>query len=590
MTSVPDDRTATTHRSAQPRDDLADAVAEFADLRSRDRLADAMLFAAARPDVPGLLAALRERGMLASLDETKLSAGDLTSTVAAEKRPPTDTTAGVAFPGYDHPLELSRGGQGVVYRAMQVGTRREVAIKVLLHGEHASDSVRRRFEREIELAAALQHPSIVTIFHSGTTTSALPFYVMDFVRGLPLNRFTRDKGLRIDGTVELFIKLCEAVAYAHQRGVIHRDLKPSNILVDERGDVKILDFGLAKRVNREDELTLSDEVMGTLAYMSPEQTRGKRDEIDTRSDIYALGVILFELVTGEKPYPVSGSILEILRNINETPPASPSSLWTLGTGAPPMKSRRPWRSRTPIDRDLETILLKTLDKQPARRYQSAGELAADLQRWLRSEPIEARRDSSVYWLLKMARKHVGVSVTLVSLVMLVVAFSIVVAFLLFDERLARVRSEHSARKASELADERNETILAAINVRARDRARYLLEAVRQSALPIAEWVANENPPMRACYDYLTGVEPDAARLRSALGPANEALARLMEAERAALRGDETAAIAAYRYTAETPKPHWAEEIARQRLMDRGIHDFTKESEWPALPNKGGATP
>ena len=305
---------------------------------------------------------------------------------SAEARPPSPT---VHIPDYEVIRELHRGGQGVVYEAIQRSTKRKVAIKVLVGGRQATKTARKRFEREIELVAQLRHPNIIAIFDSGATSDEMQFYVMDYVRGLPLHRYVREKKLALEDTLRLFSKVCEAVQYAHQRGVIHRDLKPSNILVDAEGDPKVLDFGLAKSLITPVEtiVSISQDVIGTLPYMSPEQTRGNPDEIDTRTDIYSLGVILYELLTGGYPYPVVGQMAEVLKNIAEEEPKRPSSI-----------DRK-------INDEVATIVLKALAKERTRRYQSADALARDIGHYLAGQPIEAKRDSQWYVIKKTLQRY-----------------------------------------------------------------------------------------------------------------------------------------------------------------------------------------
>ncbi len=288
--------------------------------------------------------------------------------------------------------ELGRGGMGVVYLAMQASTKRQVALKVLLEGPYASEMARRRFEREVELAAQLDHPNIVTILESGIT-SGLYYFAMQYVAGRRLDRYVTDQQLGTRQILELFRKICAAVNYAHQRGVIHRDLKPSNIFIDAAGEPHILDFGLAKFREEEGEgleatqLSMPGQVMGTLPYMSPEQAAGALREQDTRSDVYALGVILYQLLTGRFPYPVTGKLHDVVRNIIETQPEKPSA------------------TDRKIDNEVQTIVLRALAKEKDRRYQSAGELGRDIELYLRGDPIEAKRDSTVYVLRKMAYRH-----------------------------------------------------------------------------------------------------------------------------------------------------------------------------------------
>jgi serine/threonine protein kinase len=355
---------------------------------------------------------------------------------------PAPAMDSVDIEGYELLRELARGGQGVVYQAVQRQTNRKVAIKVLLEGPFASESSRKRFEREIELVAQLNHPNIVNVLHSGVTPSGHHFYAMDYIRGTPLNRYVRKEKLTLEAVLQMFAKVCEAVQFAHYRGIIHRDLKPSNILVDVDGNPKLLDFGLAKWVGAPSRsmISISEAIVGTLPYMSPEQTRGNPDEIDTRTDIYALGVILYEALTGQYPYPVVGQMADVLRNIAEHPPDPPTSKWSSASGVTDRLHRTVRPGQCPIENDLQTIILKTLAKERERRYQSAGDLAAEVFRYLNDDPIEAKRDSAWYIIRKKLSRHRGKAAVAASMIVVVG----VLLAVLFVQQADATRAEREA--------------------------------------------------------------------------------------------------------------------------------------------------
>ena len=371
--------------------------------------------------------------------------------------------------GYEILGEIRRGGQGIVFRALQKGTKREVALKVLREGRYASDATRKRFEREVELVAALRHPHIVTVFDSGETPDGHLYFAMDYIRGERLDGFTRAHSESLPELLRLFGKVGQAVNYAHQRGVIHRDLKPSNILVDETGEPRILDFGLARPVEQGDltVMTTTGQVAGTLPYMSPEQARGLPDAVDVRSDVYALGVILYELLTGTYPYPVDSDMLKTLRHIAETPPERPSRVRRRALHRPAGSADSPLHTAAPlvVDDELEAIVLKALAKEQDERYQTAGELARDIDRYLAGEPVAAKRDAALanwYVVRKTLYRHrlaAGVALAFA----LVVLAALIVSVTYWHDAVAQ---RDAARAAEAQARERFEQV--------RELARYFV--------------------------------------------------------------------------------------------------------------------
>ncbi len=303
---------------------------------------------------------------------------------------------------------LGRGGMGVVYRAEQDQPQRQVALK-MMHAGLFTDELRRRFEFETSVLARLQHPGIAQIYEVGTWDAGSgprPFFAMELVDGVALDNFIAQAKPSIETRLRLFIAICDAVQHAHQKGVIHRDLKPANILVTVDGAPKILDFGVARATDADVQATLyttPGQLVGTLAYMSPEQVGLATDRLDTRSDVYALGVILYELLAGQLPYDLGGvKIASAIRVIEES---EPRSLTTVSRN---------------LGGDLETIVRKALRKRPENRYQSASDLAADLVRFLEHQPIVARPATALYQLNRFARRHrglvVGLAVALLALI------------------------------------------------------------------------------------------------------------------------------------------------------------------------------
>jgi serine/threonine protein kinase/WD40 repeat protein len=300
---------------------------------------------------------------------------------------------------------VGAGGMGEVYAAVQEHPPRTVALK-LLRAELLSDGARRRFDREAELLGRLKHPGIAQVFDSGTGRTEhgpQPWFAMELVQGEPLTDYAERRSLSAAQRLELLARVADAVQHAHQQSVIHRDLKPANILVEASGQPKVLDFGIARLCDSDVQLTTlrtdAGQILGTLAYMSPEQTTGDPDAVDTRADVYSLGVLLYELLARRLPHDVSGlSLPEAVRVVQEEEPRRLSAV------------RRQYRG------DVETIVGKALDKDKERRYASPAALASDIRRLLRDEPISARPQSVLYTLAKFVRRHrsgVGAALTVV---------------------------------------------------------------------------------------------------------------------------------------------------------------------------------
>ena len=308
--------------------------------------------------------------------------------------PEYDPLVGTKIGRYHIQRVIAAGGMGTVYEALQEEPHRTVALKVIRPGL-ASRSALHRFKHESEILGRLRHPGIAQIYEAGTHGGdhGAPFFAMEFIPGArPITHYAEENRLSTRDRLKLFMKVCDAVQAGHQRGVIHRDLKPANILVDERGRPKLIDFGVARATDADLTIaTLQTDVgklVGTLRYMSPEQCEGDATELDTRSDVYALGVVLFELLTGELPYDFStASPFDVPRVIREQEPRRMSAVNRVLRG------------------DIETIVLKTLEKDRDRRYQSVSELTSDIQHYLDREPIEAKRDRRWYVFCKTLRRH-----------------------------------------------------------------------------------------------------------------------------------------------------------------------------------------
>jgi eukaryotic-like serine/threonine-protein kinase len=328
---------------------------------------------------------------------------------------------------------IGEGGMGTVYMAEQEWpVRRRVALKIIKPGMDSAQVIA-RFEAERQALALMDHPHIAKVLEAGTMGSGRPFFVMELVKGIPITRFCDEHRLTLRERLELFVPVCQAVQHAHQKGIIHRDLKPSNVLValhDDKPLPQVIDFGVAKatrdRLTERTTVTGFGVVVGTLEYMSPEQATLNAVDVDTRSDIYALGILLYELLTGTTPFDRSrrgqASFDELLRIIREEEPPRPSA--RLGGSGEALAALSAQRRADPaklpglVRGELDWIVMKALEKDRARRYETANGLARDLQRYLADEPVEAGPSSAGYRLRKLARRYRNALATAAAFVLL----------------------------------------------------------------------------------------------------------------------------------------------------------------------------
>ncbi len=368
------------------------------------------------------------------------------------------------FAGYEILEEIGRGGMGVVYKAHQLSPDRLVALKLLRLGRFATEIDVQRFAAEVDAIAKLEHPNIVSIYEIGSHHGE-HFFTMQLVQGSRFDEYlASDQCDRLEA-LDIFLKICDAVAHCHDHGIIHRDLKPSNILLDEKRTAKLSDFGLAKHLEKETDLTRTGDLLGTPGFMAPEQADGSTPTaIDRRADVYSLGAILYKILTGHSPIDLAEvNLAGAIQRIRSNEIVAPRSIdrW--------------------IPRDLETICMKCLDVRPAHRYQNARELAEEMRRYADREPIAARPISRAKRLLRWSRQQPGLAVTWLSVPVLYL-YHLAVLYLLDDVNLPEGREEWFNKVA---------TVVVLVWVIGAYGFQKLLLSTRGARWPLFGWVTME---------------------------------------------------------------------------------------------------
>ncbi|MBK8979864.1 MAG: protein kinase [Planctomycetes bacterium] len=473
--------------------------------------------------------------------------------------PALHAAPGTLVGGYRLGHVLAAGGMGIVYEAEQQNPRRRVALKMMTLG-FDSPGAARRFRHEAEILGRLRHPHIAQVFEAGVHVDASgyerPWFAMELVEGATdIVGYATQCALAADERLRLFTDVCDAVHHGHQRGVVHRDLKPDNLLVDGEGRVKVIDFGVARTthadVARRTIAERSGDIVGTLRYMSPEQLEGRSDTIDTRTDVHALGVVLYELLTGELPYDLDGKpLFEVARIVRDDAP------------------RRPSTCGRPVVGDLELIVLTAIAKEPERRYASAAALADDVRRYLRREPVAARPPSMVYQLRMLGRRH-----RLLVGAVIAIAATLVAAAILSAGAAVRARRAEAEVRTQLDAVERAERLAAAQGERASALFEELLELSVTLIGDFADRLGDGFGSLELRRDMAAkGVEilealddgaPTDPRVRSAIARAHLGLARVAGGRQQRNLGDTATAARSFERAHEL-----AEALVAARPHDR----------------------
>jgi serine/threonine protein kinase/predicted Zn-dependent protease len=507
-----------------------------------------------------------------------------------ERFAPTITRMLKDFGDYQLLEEIGRGGQGVVYRARQRSLNRIVALKVIGLAHWATEAHVKRFRMEAEAAAHLDDPRIVPIYEIGERDGAC-YFSMKFIEGGQLDKIIGSEPMQFRKAAELLAKLAHTLDYAHQHGVLHRDVKPGNILLDAKGEPHLTDFGLARLVETESTVTRTMEVLGTPSYMAPEQAAGNNTQLTSATDVYGLGAVLYQLLTGHPPF-AGGTTYETVRMVLETQP------------------RQPRLCNPKVDRDLETICLKCLEKEPAKRYASAEALAEDIERFLRNEPIRSRRSSRLEHVWRWCKRKPLVA-SLIAALILVVAIGLTGALW----ELRRVQAERVLVRRAKLSEQEKARLAAEQTKNPAAYDAYLRGRTfpgywhQEGAIRLFQEAVKLDPGFVLAWAYLSigqstgywlGTDPTPARLAAAKDALDRALAidpnlpevhlalgyyryyaqrdyagALAEFQQAEKRLPNSADVIEARAALQRRLGHWDEAVAEQRrsveLDPRNIH-------------------